>query len=263
MISPFVRRSNRTIIIVLALCITGTVLASVQHRFLPGNQNINIPPADTTKKDTAKYTEYKSLPLKPTRKISFSTNEGTWMSVDISPDGKTLVFDLMGDIYTMPATGGKATAITKGIAFDTHPRFSPDGKKILFTSDRTGSENLWYIDMEKKDTVQVTKDRDQNFSSASWTPDGNFIVTSRGRLDMKLWMIHKDAGGGAQLIDSPFLKTIDPVVSNDGRYIYFSQRMGVFNYNAMLPQYSIGVYDRESGKSKTIAVRYGSAFTPV
>jgi Tol biopolymer transport system component/imidazolonepropionase-like amidohydrolase len=262
MISPFVRRSNRTIIIVLALCITGTVLASVQHGFLPGNQNIDIPPADTTKKDTVKYTEYKSLPLKPTRKISFSTNEGTWMSVDISPDGKTLVFDLMGDIYTMPAAGGKATAITKGIAFDTHPRYSPDGKKILFTSDRTGSENLWYIDTEKKDTVQLTKDRDQNYTSAAWTPDGKYVVSARGRLTMKLWIMHVDAGSGTQLTEGT-LKNIDPAVSHDGRYVYYSQRAGAWTYNAPMPQYQIGVYDRDNAKTTTITSRYGSAFAPL
>ena len=44
--------------------------------------------ADTTKKDTAKFTEYKSLPLKPARKISFSTQEGSWMSLDVSPMDK-------------------------------------------------------------------------------------------------------------------------------------------------------------------------------
>ena len=151
-------------------------------------------PLPTPLKDSPTYTAYKDLPLKPERKISFATNEGTWMSVDISPDGQTIVFDLMGDIYSIPASGGVANPVTKGLAFDTHPRFSPDGKKILFTSDRSGSENIWYIDTEKKDTVQVTKDKDQNFPSATWTPDGNFIVAARGRLDVKLWMLHKDAG---------------------------------------------------------------------
>jgi Tol biopolymer transport system component len=219
--------------------------------------------SDTTKKDSSRFTEYKDLPLKPSRSISFSTNEGTWISVDVSPDGKSIVFDMMGDLFTMPISGGKATPFTKGLAFDSHPRFSPDGKKILFTSDRSGSDNLWFIDLEKKDTVQVTKDRDQNFPSATWTPDGNFIVAARGRLDVKLWMLHKDAGSGVQLIDRPQHKTIDPAVSPDGRYIYFSQRNGFWNYNAQFPQYSIGVYDREDGKLKTIASRYGSAFTPV
>ncbi|WP_206513784.1 amidohydrolase family protein [Pseudoflavitalea rhizosphaerae] len=218
---------------------------------------------DTVPKKGFTFTEMKSLPLKPERNISFNTDEGTWISVDISPDGNTIVFDLMGDLYTIPATGGKATRITRGFAFDTHPRFSPDGKKILFTSDRSGSENIWYIDTEKNDTVQVTKDKDQNFPSAAWTPDGNYIVAARGRLDVKLWLLHKDAGSGAQLTDAPGIKTIDPAVSPDGRYIYFSQRAGFWNYNAMLPQYQLSVFDRENGKTQSISTRYGSAFTPV
>jgi dipeptidyl aminopeptidase/acylaminoacyl peptidase len=141
---------------------------------LPGAGSAAV--TDTVLKDTTKYETIKDLPLKPKRSIRFTTTEGTWTSLDVSPDGKTIVFDMMGDLYTVPVSGGKATQITKGIAMDTHPRFSPDGKKILFTSDRSGSENLWWIDMEKKDTFQVTKERDQNFPSATWTPDGDYIV---------------------------------------------------------------------------------------
>src|SRR5450432_3222210 len=120
-------------------------------------------PGDSTKKDTTKYTLYKNLPLKPVRKIKYSTKEGSWMSLDVSPDGQTIAFDLMGDLYTMPISGGKATAITKGLAYDVHPRYSPDGKKILFISDRSGADNVWYIDFEKKDTVQLTNDQNQYF----------------------------------------------------------------------------------------------------
>src|SRR5688572_7196264 len=205
--------------------------------------------ADTTKKDTNQFTVYNNLPLKPSRKVSFNSTEGTWMSLDVHPDGSKLIFDLLGDIYELPITGGNAKPVTKGLAFDTHPRYSPDGKKIMFTSDRSGSENIWYIDLEKQDTVQVTKDRDQNFPAATWTPDGNYIIAARGRLDVKLWMYHKDAGGGTQLIDAPNLKTIDPAVSPDGRYIYYSQRNGGWSYNAPMPQYSIGMYDRENAKT--------------
>ena len=221
------------------------------------------PARDTTKKDTLVYTPFKDLPLKPEREVRFSTSEGTWMSVDISPDGSTIAFDLMGDIYTIPAAGGKATAVTKGIAYETHPRFSPDGKKILFTSDRTGSDNIWYIDMEKKDTVQLTKERVEDFPSAIWTPDGEYIIATKGRRIPKLWMYHKDGGGGIQLNDQPAnLKTIDPFVSADGNTVYFSQRTGSWNYNALLPQYQIGTYDRKKGLTNTITTRYGSAFTP-
>ncbi len=215
------------------------------------------------KMDTMVYTHFNDLPLKPEREINFKTNEGTWMSLDVSPDGKMIAFDLMGDIYTMPVTGGKATAVTKGLAWETHPRFSPDGKKILFTSDRSGSDNLWIIDFEKQDTIQLTKDKSEEFPAAVWSPDGEYVIASKGRRNPKLWMYHKDGGGGIQLIDEPSgLKTIDPFVAPDGNTIYFSQRFGSWNYNALLPQYQIGIYDREKGRVSTITTRYGSAFTP-
>ena len=210
------------------------------------------------------FTRYKNLPLKANRMFNLKTDEGTWISLDVSPDGKTIIFDLMGDLYSIPAEGGKATQLTRGLAFDQHPRYSPDGKKILFVSDKSGAENLWYIDMEKKDTVQLTKDINQNFTSASWTPDGNYIVYSKGRRINKLYIIHKDGGAGTQLISEPAtLKTIDPAVGHDGRHIYYSFRTGSWNYNAQLPQYEIGSYDRTTGRTTKLTSRYGSAFTPV
>ena len=118
----------------------------------------NAQSQNNSKKDSTIFTTYKGLPLKATRSIPLKTNEGTWTSVNISPDGKTLIFDLMGDIYTLPIEGGNATPVTKGMAYDNHPSFSPDGKRILFMSDRSGAENLWYIDIEKKDTVALTDD---------------------------------------------------------------------------------------------------------
>ena len=216
------------------------------------------------KKDSTIFTSFKGMPLKATRAIPIQTNEGTWTSVSISPDGKTILFDLMGDIYSMPSTGGKATPITKGLAYDNHPSFSPDGKRILFISDRGGAENLWYIDIAKKDTVALTEEQNQNFPGAVYTPDGNYIVYTKGRRNTKLYLMHKNGGAGTSLISLPAtLKTIDPAVSADGRYIYYSSRTSAWNYNAMLPQYSIGVYDRDKGTTRTIASRYGSAFTPV
>ncbi len=75
--------------------------------------------------------------------------------------------------------------------------------------------------------------------------------------------MHKDAGSGTQLVETPGFKTIDPAVSPDGRYVYFSARNGAWTYNAPLPQYQIGVYDRDNARISTITSRYGSAFTPV
>lgn len=205
----------------------------------------------------------KPLPLEPTRKIQLKTSEGTWISLDVSPDGTQIAFDLMGDLYLMPIRGGKATPITSGLAYDTHPKFSPDGKKIAFTSDRSGAENIWYIDLEKQDTVQVTKGNDEHVQSAEWTPDGNYLVVSKGGRNLKLFLFHKDGGGGTQLIKTPDnLKTVEPAFGPDGRYIWYSWRTGAWNYNAQLPQYQLGVYDRDLGTTETKTSRYGSAFAP-
>ena len=232
--------------------------------FLFPNLGTESVQSDSTKKDSLKsYPKFKDLPLKPEREVSFTTSEGTWMSLDVSPDGKTIAFDLMGDIYTMPLEGGKATPFTSGMAYETHPRYSPDGNKLLFTSDRAGNDNLWYIDLVKKDTVQVTKDKTGDVPGAHWTPDGEYIIVSKGRRVSKLWMYHKDGGGGIQLNDAPAtMKTIDPFVSPDGKKVYFSWRTGSWNYNATLPQYQIGFYDFDKGKITSITSRYGSAFTP-
>ena len=122
---------TRLLSIVAVLLFCGQLQA--QERFTTGNQ-FNAPPPDSTKKDSIEYETIKGLPLKPQRKINFTTTEGTWTSVDISPDGNTIVFDLMGDLFTIPATGGTAKAVTKGIAYDCQPKFSPNGKRIAFIS---------------------------------------------------------------------------------------------------------------------------------
>ena len=215
---------------------------------------------DTVKKEKKKD---KNLPLEVGRRIPIKTDEGTWMSLDVSPDGKTIAFDFLGDIFTMPITGGRPTQFTKGMAFDTHPKFSPDGKKLLFISDRSGGENIWWFSLDKQDSLQVSKGNNDHYQSAEWTPEGNYIVGSRGTRNLKLWLFHKDGGSGAQLISKPDnLKTIEPAFGPDSRYIWYSQRTGSWNYNAQLPQYQIAVYDRETGESSTRTSRYGSAFAP-
>ena len=84
-------------------------------------------PEASEKKDEPKK-KAQGLPLKSDRTIEFTTDEGTWVSLDVSPDGKTIVFELLGDLYTVPIDGGEAKAITTGLAFDSQPSYSPDGK---------------------------------------------------------------------------------------------------------------------------------------
>ena len=100
----------------------------------------------------------KGLPLEPARTVTISTNEGTWMAIDVHPNGEKIVFDLLGDLYELPIEGGKATRITEGLAFDSQPKYSPDGNSILFLSDRSGGNNVWIIDRKEEDTIQITKE---------------------------------------------------------------------------------------------------------
>jgi Tol biopolymer transport system component/imidazolonepropionase-like amidohydrolase len=212
---------------------------------------------DTLRKAT------KELPLEPERKMAFTTNRGTWMSLDVSPDGTSLVFDHMGDLYTLPLSGGKAQRVTSGLAYDVHPKYSPDGKQLVYISDKSGSDNIWTLDLATKKEKQVTEEKKHNFFSAEWTVDGDYIIGVKGRRNIKPYIYHKSGGSGSPLVTEPEnLKLIDPAVSPDGTLVYFSQRKGSWNYNAQLPQYQIGTYELEDGDMAVITSRYGSAFTP-
>src|ERR1700737_2795228 len=118
------------------------------------------------------------LPLKTARTHTFTTTKGTWISLDVSPDGKTIVFDLLGDLYSLPIAGGKATRLTRGMAYDVQPRFSPDGKKIVFVSDRSGGENLWILGADGTDTTALTTGNVNMYVSPAWSPDGKYVVAS-------------------------------------------------------------------------------------
>lgn len=247
-------------ILMLTLC----AILSVSVKAQDGTQFNMVMKADTS--DTVKIEKKsKDLPLDPGRLVEFTTNEGTWISLDVSPDGKHIVFDLMGDIYQMPIEGGTATQITDGMAFDTHPRYSPDGNYVLYTSDASGGENVYYRNLnDSSDVTQVTKGDTKTYTSAEWMPDGKYIIASKGGLTPKLWLIHKDGGSGKELVSAPGgLKMIDPAISSDGKLIYFSRRNRPWDYNAQLPQYQVGLYDLETGRLSTVTSRYGSAFTPV
>src|SRR5208282_1101849 len=145
-----------------------------------------------------------------TRDIDFDTSEGTWMSLDVSPDGKWIVFDMLGHVYRMPATGGKAECLTQdsGIALNLTPRYSPDGKTIAFISDRKGQNNLWLMDADGKNPRAVFNDKTQRALSPVWTPDGNYIIvqrqgTRRGAGSPFAWslvMYHRDGGAGIELV---------------------------------------------------------------
>ena len=137
-----------------------------------------------------------ALPLVTTRTLDFTTDEGTWISLDLSPDGETIVFELLGDLYTLPVEGGTATRITEGQGYDMQPRYSPDGSRIVFVSDRDGSENLWIADADGSDPRQLTDGERESYMSPVWTPDGDYVVSTKGT---QLWLYHEAGGSGVQV----------------------------------------------------------------
>jgi Tol biopolymer transport system component len=97
-----------------------------------------------------------ALPLKPARTLDYEVSSGTFMSLAVSPDGKTILFDMLGELYAMPASGGRAVPIATGLAFDVQPTFSPDGKWIAFVSDRSGGDNVWVARADGSGARRIT-----------------------------------------------------------------------------------------------------------
>jgi Tol biopolymer transport system component len=228
-------------------------------------------PAQERKEERAAATVKKDLPLEGARTVAFTTDEGSWISLDVAPDGKTILFELLGDFYTIPTSGGDATRITDGMAFDSQPRYSPDGSKIVFVSDRSGADNLWIANADGRDAKAITKEKTQTFRSPDWTPDGKYIVVSRlaGTPPvMSLYMYHVDGGSGVRLTgnseDQRTLYALGPAFGKDPRYVYFTERTATGSvYNQMNFRWQIGVYDRQSGENYRQSDELGAAMRPV
>ncbi|MBR9918771.1 amidohydrolase family protein [bacterium] len=178
-------------------------------------------------------------PRGETREISFSTDEGTWMTLDISPDNKWLYFDLMGHIYRISADGGKAENLTdsSGIALNFHPAISPDGSQIAFISDRSGQSNLWIMDADGSNPKQVFKEGMVRAVTPEWTNDGEYILVRRQSLSgggSGIWMYHKDGGQGIEVANGSW-----PSVSDVDSYLYY--------YEAVGPRQGVGMNDALKG----------------
>ncbi|MCQ8877150.1 amidohydrolase family protein [Pseudoalteromonas shioyasakiensis] len=206
---------------------------------------------------------------------AINVSQGTWMNVDVSPDGETIVFDLLGDIYTMPINGGKATQLTSDIAWQMQPRFSPDGKRIAFTSDQGGGDNIWVMDVDGENQTAVTDETFRLLNSPAWSPDGDYIVArkhftaTRSLGAGEVWLYHKAGGKGVQLTkradDQKDLG--EPMFSPDGRYVYFSHDATpgkTFHYSkdSVAGIYKIKRFDRQTGEIETIIQGMGGAIRP-
>ncbi|HPI48113.1 MAG TPA: amidohydrolase family protein [Hyphomonadaceae bacterium] len=218
-----------------------------------------------------------AAPPLPTRTVNINVDEGTWMDVDVSPDGRLIAFDLLGDIYTMPITGGAATRIAEGLPFEMQPQFSPDGKRIAFTSDRGGGDNIWVMNVDGSDKRPLTKEEFRLLNEPSWSPDGRFIAarkhftTARSLGTGEIWIYHVGGGGGYVAVkkasDSLQKELGEPVYAPDGKSIYYTRNVSpgnTFEYaqdsNGSL--FEIEKYTFDTGEVSTVVSGAGGATRP-
>ncbi len=207
--------------------------------------------------------------------VDIQVQQGSWMNVSVSPDGKTIVFDLLGDIYSMPISGGAATALTNDIAWNMQPVFSPDGKYIAFTSDRDGGDNIWIMRPDGSEPRAVTKESFRLLNSPAWSPDGQFIVArkhftaSRSLGAGEVWQYHISGGNGVMLTERPNEQKDlgEPAFSPDGQYIYFSQddtpgKTFHYSQDSESGIYAIKRFERATGNIEVLLAGAGGAIRP-
>ena len=211
------------------------------------------------------------------REISIDTRSGTWMSLDVSPDGSTIVFDLLGDLYTLPIEGGEAKSVHSGLSWSMQPRFSPDGREIAFTSDAGGGDNLWIMRADGSDPRQLTKEDFRLLNNPWWSPDGRYLAarkhytTERSLGTGEIWLYHRNGGGGVAVVEKPsddHQKELgEPAFSPDGRYLYFSQDVTpgpIFEYaqdsNSVV--YEIKRHELATGNTETYVSGAGGSVRP-
>jgi Tol biopolymer transport system component len=211
----------------------------------------------------------------PTKNFSIDTDEGTWMNLDVSGDGKDIVFDLLGDIYSMPITGGSAVLLSGGIAWDIQPRFSPNGKYISYTSDKNGADNIWIMNRDGSNKRQVTKETFRLLNNATWMPNSEYLVArkhftaSRSVGDGYLCLFSFLGGEGVHITNKHHDQQDagEPNISPNGRYLYFSEDMAPgpnFEYskdpNGLI--YAIRQLDMTTGKLSNLIAQQGGAARP-
>jgi Tol biopolymer transport system component len=210
-----------------------------------------------------------SLPLQGhTRPVSFTVEAGTWISVDQTPNGEQVVFDLLGDLYRMPAAGGTAVALTRGIPFDSQPRVSPDGQWIAFVSDRDGDDNLWI--MRRSDcTIRQLSHNPQGIAIApSWSADSQQVLVAEATAHQSAEAKFRLYSLSGQVVD---IKDKDgkPVtgsggaLSRDGQYLYFAQRDPADESRYGMPIAQIRRLDLARGTLETLTNGRGGGTRPV
>ena len=243
-----------------ALLLAAALAANAQEAPKPAPWNVNAPPGVA-------------------KTASIDVKTGTWMSVDVSPDGKTLVFDLLGDLYTLPIAGGEAKALTHSIAWEHQARFSPDGKQLAFLSDAAGGDNLWVMNVDGSGARAVTKEDFRLLNNPAWHPSGKYLLArkhytgTRSAGSGEIWLFHVDGDAaknkGVQLNEKPnWQKDLgEPAISPDGKYLYYSQdttpgRSFEYNKDSNGEIYRIFRQDLSDGSVEPFVTGPGGAVRP-
>ena len=227
-------------------------------------------------KDKSKKWDVASPPG-PQKEIQIDVKSSTWTSLDLSPDGQTIVFDMLGDLFLLDIGGGQARVLTSGVEWDMQPAFSPDGRKIAFTSDRGGGDNIWILDLAKGETsaTPVSQEKFRLLNQPVWDPSGPYIAarkhftSSRSLGAGEIWAYHTSGSRGVQLTkrDNDQLDLGEPAYSPGGRFVYYSHDATPgprFKYNKdpNAGIYAIERLDRETGEIERVAGGSGGALCP-
>jgi imidazolonepropionase-like amidohydrolase/Tol biopolymer transport system component len=272
---------KRILIVLLAsLFVVSSVTAQTPPP--PADKKAETKEPDKSEKKDEKKEEKKwdvDNPPGPHYDVPIDVTEGTWLSLDVSPDGNEIAFDLLGDIYTIPLTGptpgGEAKSLTSGVAWDMQPRYSPNGKWIAFTSDRAGGDNIWIMNRDGSKPQQVTKETFRLLNEPYWSPDSEYLVarkhfTAERSLGAgEIWLYHRSGGEGLQLTKKRTEQkdTGEPALSPNGRYVYYSDDStpgAIFAYNKD-PNgqiYVIQRLDRQTGEIEPFVTGPGGSVRP-
>jgi Tol biopolymer transport system component len=237
----------------IRLLAVGTALAIFQSSSCAQLPPLDTPPASKT--------------------VTLDLTEGTWMSLDVSPDGKTIAFDLLNDIYMVPSTGGTATAIHRGSPAQRSPQFSPDGQSLVYLSDETGADNVWVSRPDGSNPAQITHETHAFIAGPAWAPDGKSIaavLTYSDIFRVRNSEIHQYTidGSSDQLIVEPRESGKDvqePRYAPNGTDLYFTERIAGDHYvymNTGLKNFAINRLDLVTGDITRTISGYGGATTP-
>jgi len=207
--------------------------------------------------------------------VKIDTHTGTWMSVDVSPDGRRILFDLLGDLYELPIEGGEAHALTHSMAWEMQARYSPDGKRIAYVSDVGGGDNIWVMNADGSDAKPVTTEDYRLPNNPVWHPGGEYIAArkhftgTRSLGSGEIWIYHSSGGKGMALNEKPnWEKDLgEPAFSPDARYVYFSQdvtegRTFEYNKDANKAIFAIQRLDLADGRIEPFVTGQGGAVRP-